>query len=235
MDQNADCIIETSTTPPQNHHHLMMIGRAFLQFLVPLSIFSFLVSYYFPGFPFFFFIPRNLHQLLPLVAQALDRKYMFLICNGILAFLAKNLKLSSSGLNGLIMKNAEEGEKQMSDLPEILGVQENAASMEYVGTPSDVAVPEENQVMAVAQQEQDCEGLSEGEPEETNADGLILESDEWEVEEGEEEMEESRGAESTIVSDANVSTEELNRKFEEFIRKMKEEIRIEARQQLIAV
>ncbi|KAL0310788.1 UNVERIFIED_CONTAM: hypothetical protein Sangu_2373500 [Sesamum angustifolium] len=161
---------------------------------------------------------------------------MFLICNGILAFLAKNMKLSSSGLNGLIMKNAEEGEKQMSDLPEILGVQENVASMEYVETPLDVAVQEENQVMPIAQQEQDCEGLNEGEPEETNADGLILESDEWEDEEGEDqEMEESRGAESTIVSDANVSTEELNRKFEEFIRKMKKEIRIEARQQLIAV
>lgn len=31
------------------------------------------------------------------------------------------------------------------------------------------------------------------------------------------------------------STEELNRRIEEFIRKMKEEIRIEAQQQLIAV
>lgn len=162
---------------------------------------------------------------------------MFLICNGILAFLAKNLKLSSSGLNGLITKNVEEGLKQMTvDLPEILAVQENAASMEYVETPLDVAVPEEKQVIAVAQQEEDCEGLNEREPAETKADGLILESEEWEdEEEEEEEMEESRGAESTLVSDANVSTEELNRKFEEFIRKMKEEIRIEARQPLIAV
>ncbi|KAL0321058.1 UNVERIFIED_CONTAM: hypothetical protein Sradi_5367300 [Sesamum radiatum] len=72
---------------------------------------------------------------------------MFLICNGILAFLAKNLKLSSSGLNGLIMKNVEEGVKEMtseSGLPDILAVQENAAAS------MDVAVAEEKQVVAVA-------------------------------------------------------------------------------------
>ncbi|KAK4434777.1 hypothetical protein Salat_0640600 [Sesamum alatum] len=210
MDQNAGCIIETSTTPTQNHHTLM-IRRAFLQFLIPLSIFSFLVSY-FPG--------------LNLFAQALDRKYMFLICNGILAFLAKNLKLSSSaGLScGGFMKNIEEGVKEIEDLPEILkesSDQENAAS---------IAVPEEKQAIAAVQ---DCEGLNEPASEETSDGGLILESEDEE----DEEMEEGRGAESStlVISDASVSTEELNRKFEEFIRKMKEEIRIEARQQLIAV
>lgn len=49
-----------------------------------------------------------------------------------------------------------------------------------------------------------------------------------EEEEAEEEEEEEHGMEQ-------LSTEELNKKFEDFIRKMKEELRIEAQQQLVLV
>ncbi|KAI3466499.1 hypothetical protein Pfo_023162 [Paulownia fortunei] len=197
------------------------------------------------GFPFFFFF-RNLQfstLIFPLLAQALDRKCMFLICNGILAFLAKNLKLTgtSSGLNyGEFMKITEDGVKQIQELPQILegaaAVQENAASMEYFDSPLNVAVPEEKQT--ALQHEQDYDG-SQKEAEEIKNGGLILESEDWEEEEEEEDLEESRGLEGTPlkeeVNDAGVSTEELNKKFEEFIRRMKEEIRIKARNTIIAV
>lgn len=52
--------------------------------------------------------------------------------------------------------------------------------------------------------------------------------EEVQVEEEEEEQEEKRGLEK-------LSTEELNKKFDDFIRKMKEELRIEAQQQLVVV
>ncbi|KAJ0101695.1 hypothetical protein Patl1_03963 [Pistacia atlantica] len=48
--------------------------------------------------------------------------------------------------------------------------------------------------------------------------------------EAEEEEEEEEREQNGMIS-----TEELNKKFEDFIRKMKEELRIEARQQLVMV
>ncbi|KAK4398831.1 hypothetical protein Sango_1358600 [Sesamum angolense] len=200
-----------------------------LQFLVLVSFFSCLYSYV-SGFPFFFSYNLQFSTLVfPLLAQALDRKYMFLICNGILAVLAKNLRLSSSSLN---MKSAEDSVKEITQLPplkEETTVEENLASMECAGTPHDVAVAHEKQTQQ--QQEQDYG--------DSRKDGIILESEEWEEEDDEDGLEASRIAEGISeterVIDASVSTEELNKKFEEFIRKMKEEIRVEAQQQLITV
>lgn len=52
-----------------------------------------------------------------------------------------------------------------------------------------------------------------------------------------EEEEDEEITENTVeeVTDGSVSTEELNQKFEEFIRKMREEIRVEAQQHLLTV
>ncbi|KAJ6756780.1 TRANSMEMBRANE PROTEIN [Salix purpurea] len=72
----------------------------------------------------------------------------------------------------------------------------------------------------------------EEEEEETASSEALVSEEEDFVEENTECMvkqEEDEGDEELT------STEELNRRFEEFIRKMKEEIRIEAQQQLIAV
>ncbi|KAL1320398.1 hypothetical protein HN51_065121 [Arachis hypogaea] len=106
--------------------------------------------------------------------HTLQRKYMFLICNAILAFLAK----TSSSSN--------HQHEQHALVP-----------------PTAMALPQE--------QEQEDE---EEEVEDTSSS--IMETNNEQVEE---------------VGNA----EELNRKFEEFIRKMKQEIRIQAQTHLITL
>lgn len=51
----------------------------------------------------------------------------------------------------------------------------------------------------------------------------------------EERIEEDDGEEEEEEGNGTLSTEELNKKFDDFIRRMKEEIRIEAQQQLVMV
>ncbi|KAL0398889.1 UNVERIFIED_CONTAM: hypothetical protein Sradi_2232200 [Sesamum radiatum] len=230
--EGDNSIVDVEVEVATGIHKSYQFMKKTLQFLVLVSFFSCLYSY-FSGFPFFFSYNLQFSTLVfPLLAQALDRKYMFLICNGILAVLAKNLRLSSSSLN---MKSAEDSVKEITQLPPIkeeTTVEENVASVECAETPHDVAVADEKQT----QQEQE-QGYGD-----FRKDGIILESEEWEDEEDEDDedgLEASRVAEGTSateqVIDASVSTEELNKKFEEFIRKMKEEIRVEAQQQLITV
>ncbi|KAG8385863.1 hypothetical protein BUALT_Bualt03G0089400 [Buddleja alternifolia] len=215
-----------TATAPQKYYQFM---KKTLQFLLPVSLFSFLFSY-FSGFPFFSYNLQFSTLIFSLSAQALERKYMFLICNGILAFLANNLNFSSSSLNttGSIKSAEDDDVKQITELPQILEestVKENVASMEYANSLLTVAVGEDKQT--VQQQEQDYGDSNEG-AEEIKAGEYC-----------EEEVIESGSLESAPpteeVNDARVSTEELNKKFEEFIRKMKEELRIEAQQQLITV
>ncbi|KAK4439461.1 hypothetical protein Salat_0281000 [Sesamum alatum] len=215
----GDSIVEAATRIHKSYQFM----KKTLQFLVLVSVFSFLYSY-FSGFPFFFSYNLQFSTLVfPLLAQALDRKYMFLICNGILAVLAKNLRFSSSSLN--MIKSAEDGVKEITELPPIdeeTIVEENVASMDVAGADAD-----EKQTQQ--EQEHDYGGFCK--------DGIIVESEEWEEEDDDEESrvaEEGTSATEQVI-DASVSTEELNKKFEEFIRKMKEEIRVEAQQQLITV
>ncbi|PIM99057.1 hypothetical protein CDL12_28453 [Handroanthus impetiginosus] len=222
MDQNSN--------KNQNSYHPFITKT--LHLLVPLSIFSFI--YYI----------HNILHFSSLIFNHLDRKYMFLICNGILVVLAKNLKLSSSNLN--YVEIAEDKVQQITELPRVLeedAVQENAASMDdnkivEDGVQQITELPrvlEEEAVQETAASEDYIENVAVLEEkqvelqQEMKSGDFILES------EDEDENEESGGLEGILVNDARVSTEELNKKFEEFIRKMKEEIRIEARQQLIAV
>lgn len=135
---------------------------------------------------------------------------MFLICNGILAFLAKNLFIITSTSS------------DSESLP-IVGFD----SLEEVG---DVMVDEEyyeeveehkEGTLYIQNNGIDDEGGIESE---IDANVLAQDDDEEEVEE------------ITLTTDEElVNTEELNRKFEEFIRKMKEEMKIEAQTHLIAV
>ncbi|KAH6787748.1 hypothetical protein C2S52_007300 [Perilla frutescens var. hirtella] len=109
-------------------------------------------------------------------------------------------------VKNLTFNTAEDSVKQITEMPAALLFPEN---VEYGVSP--VAVEEETE----QQLECSCQGVEE--------------------EEEEEEHQENKGEQGTStveeVSDANVSTEELNQKIEEFIKKMKEEIRIEAQQQ----
>ncbi|KAK8517223.1 hypothetical protein V6N13_092507 [Hibiscus sabdariffa] len=142
--------------------------------------------------------------LFSLFTHTLERKYMFLLCNGILAFIAKTSVSNRSTSNVTETKLASEIDGGEYD------------QIRHV--PRQVEEPEKG-------------SLEEGEEEESEA-SVVVEDD---ISGGEEDKEGEKGwpvkqeeEEEVAVS---MSTEELNRKIEEFIRKMKEEIRIEAQQQ----
>lgn len=136
---------------------------------------------------------------------------MFLICNGILAFLAKSLFIittttTSSDSESLSIVSFE--------------------SLEEVG---DVMADEEYYEEKVEEHEEGTlyiqnEGIDEEGGTESEIDANVLAQDD------------DDGEETTLTTNEElVSTEELNRKFEEFIRRMKEEMKIEAQTHLIAV
>ncbi|KAL2495624.1 hypothetical protein Fot_39381 [Forsythia ovata] len=206
MDQNGDSTIQT-TNETQSHYQFI---KKILQFLVPLSLLSLSICHIIGVSFFFTYINFRFSTLIfPLFAHALDRKFMFLICNGILAFLAKNSSLFL----------------QIPELPKMKEavVEENEASMKS-STLENVAVAEEEKQQEIGSFEKETEErnngawIAESEAEDDDAveDGTTLDGD-------------------SLVEDVNyasVNTDELNKKFEEFIKKMKEEIRIEAQQQL---
>ena len=123
-------------------------------------------------------------------------------------------------------------------------------------------VVEEQALDQVKMQEEHSEEASEAEEEEQEDSTLYTEterreneayiSEEEEIEGNDEKEDDKEGGteseamvtqdddevEDTTMTTNNeelANTDELNRKFEEFIRKMKEEIRVEAQRQLIAV
>lgn len=171
---------------------------------------------------------------------------MFLLCNAILAVLANNFKLNESS-SGLINYDHEldYGAKQIPDdqLPQVFEgaqVQDNAALvLESIDSPLlNVAIAVEKRVLEL-QQEQD-QGFFQKESEEVKSGDLVLACVDWEEEQEddddvEEEEESGTSLEEEVTNDVRVSTEELNKNFDEFIRRMKEEIRIGGRRHMIAV
>lgn len=143
---------------------------------------------------------------------------MFLICNGILAILAKS-SVSSSKTPASDDQSNLGDERQLSSAPTL-------SSAKAEATVDD----QEVQVASVESLEDIVLATEEEEEEATSSQALITEEEEY--------MEEKRECSVKQEEEGNeelASTEELNRRIEEFIRKMKEEIRIEAQQQLIAV
>ncbi|KAF9664380.1 hypothetical protein SADUNF_Sadunf16G0012600 [Salix dunnii] len=185
-------------------YHVLRI----LRFLIPVSLFSLFLCFS-SGFPLFpkpmiFYINTGVFSFF---SHYLERKYMFLICNGILAILAKSSVSSSEPTLYSAKAEATVDDQEV-----------HVASVE----------PLKDIVLATEEEEEET----------ASSQALISEEEEYmedntecmvKQEEEEEEEEEEEGNEELT------STEELNRRFEEFIRKMKEEIRIEAQQQLIAV
>jgi flagellum-specific peptidoglycan hydrolase FlgJ len=145
---------------------------------------------------------------------------MFLICNGILAILAKS-SVSSSETPASDDQSNLGDERQLSSAPTL-----SSAKAEATVDDQEVQVASveslEDIVLATEEEEEE-------EEETTSSQALITEEEEY-IEEKRECLvkQEEEGNEELA------STEELNRRIEEFIRKMKEEIRIEAQQQLIA-
>lgn len=186
------------------------------------------VSLFLNSFIFYF----STH-LFSLFTRTLERKYMFLICNGILAFLAK----SSVSLDDQSELGGE------IPLPtDISKIKESVGDSEEDGTPFVAEEGEEEEEADEEQGDQASEYVYRDNYNEEKSEAMKGE-DEANVGDGnglspvnsKQEEEEVEG--TTTPNEELASTEELNKKFEEFIRKMKEEIRIEAQQhqQLIAV
>ncbi|KAA8519206.1 hypothetical protein F0562_013462 [Nyssa sinensis] len=171
--------------------------------------------------------------LFPLFTHTVERKYMFLICNGIVAFLAKSSGFCTASPTGLVMTGelAKINEAEVKPVPkssvtEVIEDNEatvgaNIASPENVGQQQEEEEEEENESSTPA-------GSAEEEGDELKTDELNRKFDE-------EENDSSIPAGSAEEEGDEVKIDELNRKFDEFIRKMKEEIRIGAPRQRIAV
>ncbi|KAJ1428656.1 hypothetical protein SESBI_08757 [Sesbania bispinosa] len=219
-----------------------------LQLVLSVSVFS-IFFWYSSGFSIH---PQSFNAyfstcLFSMFTHTLERKYMFLICNGILAFLAKTSLMTTSSppisedSNFDLQVQPSNTKAPVSDM--VLVPLGNFES------PEDVPLMVEKQVKWQEQEEYYYEQVSvsseaEGQEEDTlypqNEEGVKeigdeegggTESEVIEVEQNDEEA-----AETTMTTNEElVNTDELNRKFEEFIRKMKEEMRIEAQRPLIAV
>ena len=155
---------------------------------------------------------------------------MFLICNGILAFLAKSSVSSSS--------SPSESDAGAQILTSSINLTQTKASVtdevdgdyDHVPLVAEGEEPEDTYKNEVEDQgEQENEFLGR----ESEVSTIVEDSEGYKGESG---YSVKQGVGAAVGANEEVpSTEELNRKFEEFIRKMKEEIRIEAQQQLIAV
>ncbi|KAL9373326.1 hypothetical protein Peur_032946 [Populus x canadensis] len=194
--------------------------RRTLQFLISVSLFSLFLCFssgfsLFPK-PLILYINTGVFSFL---SHYLERKYMFLICNGILAILAKS-SVSSSETPASDDQSNLGDERQLSSAPTLSSAKAEATVDDQEVREASVE-PLEDIVLATEEEEEET----------TSSQALIKEEEEY-IEEKREclvKQEDEEGNEELA------STEELNRRIEEFIRKMKEEIRIEAQQQLIAV
>ncbi|XWS11347.1 hypothetical protein CRYUN_Cryun38cG0076100 [Craigia yunnanensis] len=240
--------------------------RKLTQLLLSVSVFSLFFSHYYwlsllHSFNF------NFHSTLPfqLFSHTIDKNFIFLLCNGLLVFLAKDSGLISSSSKYNL--SDDQSFKSHEDVPQSESIVlepkapllEKEVALESAEALKNGAVTEgrqeEEEELAVAEkeienftleeEEEDGENwdlVTSGEEEEENA--AFVAEDEEEVKGsddnlfvqdfGESENYEREEEEVELVEGNRVlSTEELNKRFDEFIRKMKEELRIEARQQLV--
>ncbi|GMN32925.1 hypothetical protein TIFTF001_046648 [Ficus carica] len=180
---------------------------------------------------------------------------MFLICNGLLVFLAnysglvRSLSLSSqqdeSHSKNFIASSQSESpmppkKLELIAVPESIGLVENVAKEEgnevyYLTNQRET----EKEVVEDKEQEEKDQEQEEEDDEETALEHVAEHKDEnkyWLKDDFLSEQEEEEDEdENEEVGNEEMNTEELNKKFDEFIRRMKEELRIEAQSQLIMV
>ncbi|XP_021740676.1 probable ATP-dependent RNA helicase ddx20 [Chenopodium quinoa] len=276
--------IDTKTMYQQKlqNKHQSPIYYQFLKMLIPFSMtFSvFALLFLHPSRPPFF------HSLIShlstfscqLFSLAADKNYIFLLCNGILVFIAKyssgSVDTSSPPLPETSPDNDLYYKAYSQTMQSSIG---NSLLVEDAATNEDENENEleENEIMPNEDVEekhvvyQITDGTIWEEVEEEKYEDVIINdnkenkkehSDSWSYEEQEEdnykyyaeqednyeyyaEQEEDKyeyyaeqgETEQEEEAIAQMSTEELNRKFDDFIRKMKEDLRIEAQRQLIVV
>lgn len=237
------------------------------QLLLSVSVFSFLFSHQsLLSFLHYlnFYLAKFPYQL---VTHTVDKNCIFLLCNGLLVFLAKYsglIRFLSRGSNRhdhdqsfiTTITDVSPPEPSMPETKEVILVEKEIAEEgNNIGSEED-NFPEEStpdECMAINQQ---LNTETEKEIVEDVKVQRVEEEEEYQVKEFEEEeadhiyvaedvekqkwssggfFVEQTMEEEEEEGNAKLSTEELNKKFDEFIRRMKAEIRIEAQRHLIMV
>lgn len=208
-----------------NKYHFL---RRTLQVVLSVSILSlfFCYSHDVSFFPHSFSVYFSTF-LFSLFTHTLERKYIFLICNGILAFLAKTSASANCDVDEMKVSATKAAPLVAKD--QVVSFV-NEGGEEEKETREDEEVAEEDE--SHDEEGKSFEDLSSST---TTTTTLADHKNENEEEDQESGGEFSSNKQREANEDELISTDELNRKIEEFIRKMKEEIRIEAQQQLIAV
>jgi len=245
MDQVKFLKIKSLIHSTKPHNHLIKL----IQLLVSLCVFSFFIS---PSSLLAFLYHFNFYFStfsLQLFTHTMDKNCMFLLCNGLLVFvgITKSLSGSSSVPESESSKYVEGGSQSpYSDL------EANGPIMLAEKThhePDGQKIEAEHAIEIKFSVEENIENIVlEGEEEKRNSESVLKEEEEANAETGaaDEDKEseigefligESVQEEEAVEEEANwvLSTEELNKKFDEFIRKMREDLRIEAQRQLLMV
>ncbi|XP_051125320.1 uncharacterized protein LOC127247507 [Andrographis paniculata] len=208
------------------------------QLLLSLSIFSFVFSYVFPSLlihfsaDFHHSISANSYQFL---TQAMNKNFLFLLCNGLLVFLAKTSGLvqphrlqddddappqkrfiGSHGLQAVLSFDSREElnsllmEHESKESPE--SVEEDAAAAALRTKPP----PEETCVVNIAESEEEIDA-------EKNGDGDADEPGRfWIFDDDDNNIDQFNYGRHD--GDGDDDGEELSKRIEEFIRRMKAEI-----------
>ncbi|PIN11399.1 hypothetical protein CDL12_15993 [Handroanthus impetiginosus] len=219
------------------------------QLLLSVSIFSLIFSYsslysssfsssslvYSPGFKFHYnFSPKYSFPFLS--HSAFNKNCLFLICNGLLVFLAKTSGLvrppaeasTSDLINDILQKSIGDGQQMPIDQkvpPEEISTapadQPKEEEKSFEGQEVSITIAESEEEGTEEKDEISDQSISSCWPfDDVDDDGGELRGQEVEEERDEQEEEKEE-----------LSTQELNQKFEDFIRRMKEEIMIsDARQ-----
>ncbi|XP_045819471.1 uncharacterized protein LOC123912918 [Trifolium pratense] len=190
------------------HNYLIKLTSIIL--LVSLSLFPFI---FFPSSLISFFHEFNFYFStfsLQLFTHTIDKNCMFLLCNGLLVFVGITRSLSWSSSVDESSNFDKDGSQSLYSnveaIKESMLVEEKVKNINLeVGKGSSILVSE---------QEEEISLFDDGD----------------EDEDEEQEMVE-RIEEEEVVEEANLvlSTEELNKKFDDFIKRMKEDLRIEAK------
>ncbi|PON38118.1 Transmembrane protein [Parasponia andersonii] len=239
MDQIQNQDLPSDHDAKFNKHHFL---RRTLQVVLSVSLLSLFICYSHgvSCFPHSFSVYFST-RLFSLFAHTLERKYMFLICNGILAFLAK-ASVSSSYDSSYADGTTAPPSKLSADIASKAAVLVADDEDQVVDQSSDGVdfIGDEEEEQQTTEDEEGVEKADEEQGKNSQALSSTTSSSTDDENGNEEEDREISGCGvSSNKQEANdeelISTDELNKKIEEFIRKMKEEIRIEAQRQLIAV
>ncbi|TKY47023.1 hypothetical protein E2542_SST29077 [Spatholobus suberectus] len=252
MDQIKSHKIAALSQSTIAHNYLIKL----IQLLVPLSVFSFFIP---PSSLLAFLYHFNFYFStfsLQLFTHTIDKNCMFLLCNGLLVFVGITRSLSGSSNVDESSTYVEDGSQSpfsdveanepimlvgkevMEKIHEPDGqntVAEHAIEIKYSGE------GEENIGNIILEGEEEEKGNSESvlkEEEEPEGEiGLFGAGDEDKESESDEFLIGESVEEEEVVEEPNrvLSTEELNKKFDDFIRRMKEDLRIEAQRQLLMV